>query len=1576
MKRILGLDLGTNSIGWALVEQNFDEKKGKILGMGSRIIPMDAGEMGKFAEGGVISKTAERTGYRSARKRYERSHLRRERLHRVLNILGFLPEHYANDIDFEKRFGKFKDEIETKLAWRPSGKKENGKDKFEFLFQKSFIEMVEDFKAYGRDLKIPYDLTIYYLRKKALTQKIEKKELAWLILNFNQKRGYYQLRGEEEDINENVKEFVIALTITKIEKGEVDKKNDKRTWYKLTLSNGWEYSATFTTEPNWLNAEKEFLVVEEYDDNGKIKIIKDKKTDTTGREKRRISILPTFEEIDLMAKKDQDKIYGKIKTRTEVTISNSGTTVGEYIYNTLLKNPKQKIRGKLVRTIERKFYKDELKQILEKQIALQPELFTEDLYNACVRELYKSNDVHQQQLSAKNSFVHLFLNDIIFYQRPLKSRKSSIGNCSLEFRLHKINKKDDKGNPIKDSYEKDINGKDVEVKDYLKAIPKSNPYYQEFRVWQWLYNLKIYTKKDDADVTEQFIESVEDLEKLFEFLMSKKEVNHLDILTHFIEPIVREKFPSAKSKAFKTELTKEIAKYRWNYVFDDSKDKEEDKSKRYPMNETGYEIRRRIEKVENVSANFLTREIEQQLWHIIYSVSDPKEFEKAIEKFAVKHHLNTISFVENFKNFKPFKSDYGQYSEKALKKILSLMRVGKYWKWEAIDSKTQARIDKLLTGEFDEEIQNRVREKAVNLTEQNHFQGLQLWLAQYVVYDRHSEASDIGKWSSVESLEKYLEEFKQHSLGNPIVEQVITETLRVVKDIWKHYGKGTENFFSEIHVELGREMKNTADERKRLTSIVSDNESTNLRIKSMLLEFENDDYFKNQENYKNDKGETPDLYSKGNNPVRAYSPSHQEILKIYEDGALSKYSEIELKNENFKNAGREEAKNVYEVSRKANPTKAEITRYKLWLEQKYQSPYTGQMIPLSKLFTPAYEIEHIIPQSRYFDDSLSNKVICETEVNKLKDNQLGLEFIKNHFGQKVTIEGNREVPIFTEEQYKSFIDEHYAKNKAKRTKLLLEEIPDKMIARQMNDTRYISKFVSQVLSNIVRADKDDDGINSKNLIPGNGKITSTLKQDWGLNNVWNVLILPRFERMNILTNTTDFTATNKEGHAIPAIPLELSKGFQKKRIDHRHHALDALVIACATRSHVNYLNNTSAKAEDLINEERKKKQLEQRNKLKNSLCFKTKPDEKGNYKWVFKKPWENFTVDAKNELERIVVSFKQNLRVINKATNKYEKIENGKKVLVEQKGLNWAIRKPMHKETVSGLVNLPRIKVPKGKIITATRKSLDTSFNSNSIENITDTGIQKILINHLETYDEPKIEIEGKDISDRILKRKELIKKKELVEHPELAFSPEGVEEMNKNIRKLNDGKAHYSIFKVRTFELGSKFQVGQTGNKKAKYVEAAKGTNLFFAVYWDEKKQKRGYETISLNEVIERQKQGLSSAPETNGKGDQFLFHLSPNDLVYVPTLDELQNNINIDFGNLTKEQVDRIYKMVSSTGSECHFVRIDIASLIKSYDAKSKIGELGSLNKLETTMDISERIKEVCIKLKVDRLGNISKA
>ena len=397
MKRILGLDLGTNSIGWALIKQDFENKQGEILGMGSRIIPMSQDILGEFGKGNSVSQTAERTGYRGVRRLRERYLLRRERLHRVLNIIKFLPGHFANEIDFEKRFGKFKSDNEPKIAYNTDG----------FIFKNSFEEMLSDFKTHqpqilknekGEDKLVPYDWTIYYLRKKALSQKIEKEELAWILLNFNQKRGYYQLRGEEEEENPNkLVEFyslkIVEVTADEQQRGKTD------IWYSLSLENGWVYRrASKTPLFDWKDKTRDFIVTTDLNDDGSIKKDKD------GNEKR-----------SFRAPAETD--WTLVKKKTEQEIDNSHKTVGTYIYDTLLQNPKQKIKGKLVRTIERKFYKAELKQILEKQATFHPELQNVDLYNDCVRELYKNNDAHQLTLSKKD-FVHLFLEDIIFYQRP------------------------------------------------------------------------------------------------------------------------------------------------------------------------------------------------------------------------------------------------------------------------------------------------------------------------------------------------------------------------------------------------------------------------------------------------------------------------------------------------------------------------------------------------------------------------------------------------------------------------------------------------------------------------------------------------------------------------------------------------------------------------------------------------------------------------------------------------------------------------------------------------------------------------------------------------------------------------------------------------------------------------------------------------------------------------------------------------------------------------------------------------------------------------------------------------------
>ena len=1434
IKYILGLDIGSNSIGWALIQLDLLQKTKRIIATGSRIIPMDQKVLSDFGKGITISPTAQRTSYRNARHCRERHLLRRERLHRVLHILGFLPTHYDKQIDFSKRYGKFVDNTEPKIAYNER----------KFLFMDSFQEMLADFKIHQPDLfytkkngeesKIPYDWTIYYLRKKALSRKISKEELAWIILNFNQKRGYYQLREEEEN-KENDFEIISSKIISVIKKDK-DKKYNKY-WYDIILENGLVYQAAFYNDfvYNWINQDREFII--------------ERISLKNGTEKVKLSYLPTFDEIDKMDKKEQDKYYKKIKIKTENSIGNK--TVGCYIYDHILQNPNEKIKGKLVRTIERKYYKEELKAILEKQVALQPELFTDQLFADCIRELYSKNEAQQRNLAARD-FVHLFVEDIIFYQRSLRRQKSTLANCSLESRSY----------IDKDSH--------TRKEAPLKVCPKSNPYYQEFRVLQWLQNLKIYEIDTDQEVTHEFIKTLEDKQQLFDFLMNQKEIDCEELLKYFLN----QTYPNAREKALKSELKKWKDTYRWNYVYDIG----EKSSKKYPMNETRYELKRHLEKVANLPDDFLSSEVEYLLWHLIYSVKDKVAYEKGLKKFAQKHHLDKDSFVESFKKFKPYPSKYGSFSEKAIRKLLPLMRFGSYWDFNHIDKNTQKRIEDLITGVENEEIRTILREKAekYQLEKETDFQDLPLWLAQYIVYNRHAEASSLEKWTSVNDLETYLNEFKQHSLRNPIVEQVVMETLRVVRDIWQQYGQGQASFFDEIHIELGRELKKTAKEREKLSKQNQKNEDINLSIKEKLKELKK--------------------YN-----TRAYSITHQE-------------------------------------------------KYKLWLEQKHISPYTGQIISPENLFTDNYEIEHIIPQSRFFDDSLSNKVVCESIVNKApyKDRQLGLEFIKNQGGRivKELSKENKTIKIFTEEQYRTFIKEHYSNNPEKTKKLLLEEIPEKMVARQMNDTCYISKFISEILSKIVRSDEQDEGVHSKNVILCTGKITSILRQDWGLNDIWDNLILPRFERMNNLLQKEKFTIYSIEKQKkIPVVPInDQFKSFQKKRIDHRHHALDAIIIACVTGEHINYINNQHAleKGKD------KKEKQKEHDKLREKLCIKkyNKGSEE-NYSWIFKKPWAHFTQEVRTALEGIVVSFKQNLRVINKATNYYERWveENGRyiKKMVKQEGTNWAIRKPLHEETISGKIYLDREEITKNDILTATRKTVDSSFDEKRIKKITDTGIQKILLNYLKYKGSP-----------------------------EIAFSPEGLEELNKNLSIYNDGKPHKPIYKVRIYEKGSgRFALGEKGRKYKKYVQGA--PNLYFGIY--QGANKRSFATIPLNEVIERQKQGRPSIPEYNEKGDPLLFSLSPNDLVYVPIKGE--NIENIDFQNFSKEQKERIYN-VNDFSSTCYFTPNRIAKAIfpKEVDLQRKGDKLSGSYDTKTASLEGIQIKEVCIKLKVDRLGNISKA
>ena len=485
----------------------------------------------------------------------------------------------------------------------------------------------------------------------------------------------------------------------------------------MIFDNGWKYDKPITKKDKWIGKQHEFIVTTKTLKDGEIKRIYKK------------------------VNSEEDWIAIKEKTQQNIekfNKQNKTVGTGMFIFAKMLRNnPTQKIRGKLIKTIERSFYKEELEQILETQMEFHTKLNDKKLYQECLDELYKHNEAHKANIADKD-FLHLFVKDIIFYHTPLKTKKSTIANCPYEKRYYVLD------------------GKKMEQP--IKCISKSHPLYQEFRIWQFIHNLRIYKREVvgdektnlDVDVSSIYLKEIAHIENLFIFLNDKKEINQKMLLSHF----------KLNDKEF-----------RWNYVED----------KKYPCNALRHSIKAGLSNVKDVNIqSTLTNEFIFNLWHIIYSVKDRLQYGSALEKFALKHNLDVKSFRKNFIKFPPFASDYGAYSEKAIKRLLTLMRQGTYWSKNDIQKETKERIENIMErldtidGDFekiesitDDDIPKQVLKSFAKSN--NPFQGLNTYQACYAIYNRHSEVSEILHWRNPQDISDFLDPkveggFKQHSL--------------------------------------------------------------------------------------------------------------------------------------------------------------------------------------------------------------------------------------------------------------------------------------------------------------------------------------------------------------------------------------------------------------------------------------------------------------------------------------------------------------------------------------------------------------------------------------------------------------------------------------------------------------------------------------------------------------------------------------------------------------------------------------------------------------------------------------------
>lgn len=1560
MEYILGFDLGVTSVGWAAVSKDItNEGKKEILGMGSRIIPISGDVVIEFQKGAAQTKNADRRILRGIRKLSKRYKQRRNKLIYILQKLNILPDQFELTENFE---------------------------------DPNKIQNV-GIKPIRKDQKQPTAVDLLELRVKALTNKIEPKELGKLIYLYNQLRGYSgggedtedekEEEIDQEETNKNEK-IVAKCIIQKIIRPENVKEdiafvNSKKKKQKYTIE-------VKTEEGDFFSGETDIEKLEEGETKElqiSIKFFKKGKGKNINYEKNTyISLVKKTNWRKKMENLETDLDELKLQKGREIYIS-------EYFLEKLKVNRWTKIRNNVVLRYR---YQAEFDAIWNEQSKHYSFLNNTDadLLNEIVQFVFPGKNPTQnpefkqekyRQEALEGGLYHLVRNQIIYFQRELKDQSDLISNCRFE--------------PTK------------------KVAPRSYPTFQEYKIWEQINKLSINTKteigktKKGESKFEYEDKPIPSLLKswLFDELQDKKEIKFGVILKKLQKEYgLRENVDFLNGMNAKATIR-------------------------------GNETRILLKKQLGGLWDSLTLDNPIKLvalWDILYN-GKGNEYELTSDRTsqiltflqgAQVELLDINKTAIQISKIK-FARTYTSQSIEAIEKILPLVRAGKYFNNQFTDT-LKLKVEKIynenMTDAFAKSVQEYIHKNPIVL-EQG---GIMNSYATILVYDQHT-AKTYDKDQLINTNE--IERLKQGDLRNPLAEQIINETLMVLKDICNTYGKPTE-----IRIELARELKNNAAEREKIYRANSANQKANDSIKDKLKELKEDLSLSNVERYK--------LWSSQEN-------KDAEYLKKYED-----------------------------------PTKSEVEKMKLWEEQGHISPYTGNTIPLSKLFDKGqYDIDHIIPKSRYFDDSLANKVICETSVNTDKGNRTAMEYFE--IGSSICQISSKDV----------FIDRvntlFYGK---KRKNLLATKIPQDPINRQIKDTQYINTRLKEELNKIV----GNDAVKTST-----GGVTDYLRQHWGLTEKFKQLTVDRFENAKLQIAEFEYekyvkevnekykkylsdyekrkkevekdgvsafaeekkeidTIVSKENFIDAYLADFITKDYNKeknkhilkikkwsKRLDHRHHAIDALIVACTEQKDIQRLNNLNKELQTLL--------VKAKNDEKSTILKDYEGDEEGimdafmqlnqdtrdkffkDKKDSIRKiemPWNGFAEDAKKEIEKIIVALKPRDSLVIQKNKSNE--------------LSLKVRGPLHQSTLYGELNGEACyRIP---LTTLAKKS--TLVN---IEKIVNPFLKLVIKNHFvikyNKVSKEAFSAEGIDELNKTLRdRKKKNKKGEIVNAPhppidsikiyfksqneKINISKLGSKNINLNqtIERLLDeelkgeiknhllnfennpikafSKAGLIIFnssktkQVKTIELApineeeeneesdnanNEKQTLQKLDRKKSFNDSLyvkTGGNYCFAVL--EKEGKRIFDIISFFDATNIIKYEFDNSENKDlfnkekvlknyflskeqNKGATILFLLKQNDMVYLPNKEEevpkdLNNEECKAFWNDKENRSKNIHSVVKFSGKTIYFIKHDIAKVIEN-----KV-ELDSQNCYEFFNNIS--IKNNCIPIKIDRLGNISKA
>ena len=580
------------------------------------------------------------------------------------------------------------------------------------------------------------------------------------------------------------------------------------------------------------------------------------------------------------------------------------------------------------------------------------------------------------------------------------------------------------------------------------------------------------------------------------------------------------------------------------------------------------------------------------------------------------------------------------------------------------------------------------------------------------------------------------------------------------------------------------------------------------------------------------------------------------------------------------------------------PTKSRIRKYMLWEEAGEKCLYCGQILTLSQCLNgDDMEVEHIIPKSVLYDDSYGNKTCACRRCNKEKGNRTALEYIRAKGWEAEYME-----------RINGLLDKKaISYSKHQRLRWLKEDIPSDFLERQLRLTQYISRQAMAILLQGIRR-----------VSASEGGVTARLRSLWGYDDILHTLNLDRYDSMG------ETERVSREGETTEKLRI---KDWSKRK-DHRHHAIDALVVASTRQGYIQRLNRVSSESDrEAMSEEIEVQKATKTDKL--SLLER----------WLTQRPHLSVRT-VSDKVAEILISYRPGKRVVTRGRNIYrKKTADGREVTCVQRG-----------------VLVPRGELMEaslyGKIISQGRERIVKRYPLHALKGeVVDPRLRELITEYNQEITS-KVKAKGSPLYLDAAEMQEVRSVRCYVDKPSVAKAiPIRFDERGRAITFVQSGNNHHLAL-YRT--------------SKGKLVES-------IVTFWDAVDRAR----YGIPLVITHPREVMEQVLQRGDVPESVLSLLPPSDWVFV---DSLQQDEMVIIG-LSDEELQRALEAQDYRKLSEHLYRVQAISLGDSlyrYHLETSVADRkngsGRIPKFYRVTGLKTYKEKNIRKVRVDLLGRIS--